>query len=121
MPMSSKPSLLVVDDEASIRTALCQWFSLHGFDVDLAEDGQVAVEKCRGREYDAVTMDLDMPNMGGLEAIRVIRTFRAATPIVVLTGCVREADGAFEYGATSILSKPVRLKELEREVQSLIA
>lgn len=112
--------ILVVDDEAGIRDALARWLSLRGFDVTKAEDGQDAVEKCAAQQFDVITMDLEMPRLGGAEAISVIRQHRPEIPILVLTAFPQEAEEVLEAGAAKILNKPLRLLELEGEIRNVL-
>ncbi|MBX3180055.1 MAG: response regulator [Candidatus Hydrogenedentes bacterium] len=116
-----KASILVVDDEAGIRSALVQWFALLGYEVESAADGVEAVELCGVRRFDVITMDLEMPRMGGIEAIRAIRAHHGATPILVVTGMPRRIHEALAAGATKILMKPLHLRELENEVRLALA
>ncbi|MCP4640052.1 MAG: response regulator [bacterium] len=115
--MTGKARILVVDDEEHIRFALRRWFQNRGFDVDVAEDGAVAVEKCEANDYDVVTMDLEMPRMNGTEAIVAIRQTHPRLPVIVLTGYHRRGESAAEFGATKVLTKPTSLHELESEVR----
>jgi CheY-like chemotaxis protein len=115
-----KPRLLIVDDEDGIRSALERWFRLRGFDVDEAAGGAEAVEKCRETPYDAITMDLDMPGMGGLEAIEALRKYQPKVPIIVLTGYMRDGQDAVGCDVAKILSKPIRLQDLENHIRELI-
>lgn len=112
--------MLVVDDEENIRTALQRWFEASGFEVDSAEDGAEAVQKCATHEYDVVTMDLEMPRMNGVEAIAAIRNLKPQLPVVVLTGFLGRAEEALRHGATKILAKPLSLRRLEEEVRGLL-
>jgi len=116
-----KPLLLVVDDEPTIRGALTRWFVVRGFEVHTAVDGQDAVEHCMSHEYDAITMDLEMPRMGGLDAIHAIRKIHARVPILVVSGLPRDAAEIIGAGATKIVMKPFKLKELEEGIQALMA
>ena len=118
--MTSKPKILVVDDEENIRFALNRWFEMSGFDVDTAEDGVVAVEKCRAKQYDIITMDLVMPKMDGTTAIGAIRKLDPDVPILVLSGFPDRAGDSRCTGATKILAKPMLLSELEQEVRALL-
>ncbi|NUM56888.1 MAG: response regulator [Candidatus Hydrogenedentes bacterium] len=118
--MSTKPRILVVDDEENIRFALNRWFEMSGFEVDTAEDGAVAVEKCRTGRYDVITMDLVMPKMDGPSAIGAIREANPDVPILVLSGFPDRVVDAPALGATKILAKPVLLSELEQEVRALL-
>jgi CheY-like chemotaxis protein len=118
--VTPKPKILVVDDEENIRFALNRWFEMSGFDVDTAEDGVVAVEKCRAKQYDVITMDLVMPKMDGTTAIGAIRKLNPDIPILVLSGFPDRAADSPCVGATKILAKPMLLSELEREVRALL-
>jgi len=111
---------LVVDDEENIRFALNRWFEMSGFEVDTAENGVMAVEKCRENEYDVITMDLVMPKMDGTTAIGAIRQFNPNVPILILSGFPDRAGDPAATGATRILAKPMLLSELEQEVRALL-
>jgi DNA-binding response OmpR family regulator len=113
--------ILVVDDEKNIRNAIGRWFEAKGFDVDLADDGDAAIEKCTENEYDVVTMDLEMPRMSGTAAITAIKRLHPAVPIIVLTGYFNRADEVMTCGASKVLAKPIRLSELEKEVRAVLA
>lgn len=112
--------ILIVDDEQSIRDALARWFSLRGFDVTTARDGQEALSLCSDYAFDIITMDLEMPRMSGNEAIARIRETLPDVPIIILTGFPSDADAVLDGGASLVLTKPLRLKELESEVLKLI-
>lgn len=112
-----KPSILIVDDEENVRTALVRWFSLRGFEVSEAGDGVEALEQLDGGQFDVITMDLEMPRMGGLEALLEIRNRNIEVPILVVTGYPRDAEVALKRGAAKVLHKPLHLHELEREVR----
>ncbi len=111
------PSILIVDDEANIRAALERWFQMRGFEVHTAEDGLEAVSMCSDRRYDVITMDLEMPRMGGVEAVLAIRRSDPNVPILIVTGLPKDAEQALSGGATKILLKPFRLSDLEEEVR----
>lgn len=118
--MSGKPRILVVDDEENIRLALNRWFEMSGFEVDTAEDGIVAVEKCRCTRYDVITMDLVMPRMDGSSAIDAIRRLNPDVPILVLSGHPDRVSSPQTSGATKVLAKPMLLSELEQEVRAVL-
>jgi CheY-like chemotaxis protein len=119
--MSKQYRILIVDDEPGIRSAVGSWFTAKGFLVDTAADGIEAMEKCRACAYDLVTMDLEMPRMGGLEAIPAIKALYPTLPIVVLTGYVKNEESALSAGAARVLAKPLRLSHLEQEVRSVLS
>lgn len=116
-----KTSILVVEDEENIRTALTRWFELRGFDAEQACDGLEAVQMCDSKRYDIITMDLEMPRMNGVQAIGQIREKYPDIPIVVLTGYLSHTEESSLAGASRVLAKPMPLRELEKVVRELIA
>jgi CheY-like chemotaxis protein len=116
----SKPRLLVVDDEKHIRQALERWFEAAGFEIDLAEDGQEAVEKCSSSSYDVITMDLVMPRMGGLEAVEKIRELAPDVPILIMTASHDHPTDAEALGVSKIMAKPLTLREWELEIRNVL-
>jgi len=119
--MATKPRILIVDDETGIRNALGRWFCIRGFHVDEAADGVEAVQKCRQGAYDVVTMDLEMPRMNGLEAIEAIGAMRPGMPVIILTGFLQEVEIGPDCRAARILTKPIRLQELEKHVRDVLS
>lgn len=115
-----KPSILIVDDEANIRGALLRWFQICGFEAFSASDGAEAVSLCEGNRFDVITMDLEMPRMGGIEALTAIRKTHPHVPILVVTGYARDAQRALNAGAAKVLTKPLRLRDLEDEVRGVL-
>ncbi len=115
-----KPSILIVDDEENVRTALVRWFNIRGFHVSQAGDGVEALEQLDAGQFDVITMDLEMPRMGGLEALLEIRNRGVEVPILVVTGYPRDAEVALQRGALKVLHKPLHLHELEREVREAL-
>ena len=114
------PAILITDDDEFIVQVLSQWFEGRGFAVDVARDGLEAVEKCRERLFDIVTMDIEMPRLGGVEAIRLIKEFSPTTPVIALTGYASSGDLAERCRADKIFVKPMALSALEREVRALL-
>lgn len=116
----SKPRILIVDDESTVRDALERWFSVRGFDADVARGGAEGVQKAGGERYAAVVMDLEMPEMGGVEATREIKALDPELPIVAVSGFSESVADVLEAGAAKFLSKPLRLAELEAEVRLIM-
>ncbi len=110
----------MVDDEPSVRQALCHWFILRGFEVDAAVDGEDAVEKCHAKHYDVITMDLEMPRMNGVDAIRAIRAFQPVTPIIVFTGYQQDSAPVPSNAVSAVLTKPMRPSELELHIRRVL-
>jgi CheY-like chemotaxis protein len=82
--------------------------------VDVAENGLIAVEKARGKEYDIILMDLQMPTMDGYTAAKCIREFNRTIPIIALTASssIDIRQKVYDFGMTDYLSKPFNPDEL---------
>lgn len=121
MPQPSV-SVLVVDDESSLRKALRGSLSASGFAVEEARSGEEAVNTVQQASFDVVLLDMNMPGMGGLEACRRIRGLRPNAGIVMVT--VRDAEddkvSALEAGADDYVTKPFQLRELIARLRAVL-
>ncbi|MGE5849806.1 MAG: sigma-54-dependent transcriptional regulator [Candidatus Methylomirabilota bacterium] len=107
--------VLVVDDERPTRLLLEKELPRAGYIVTSAESGEGALEQVRMKDFDVILLDLKMPGIGGMEALRRIRESGAAGEVVILTGHpdVDSAITAMKLGAYDYLTKPFKLVELE--------
>lgn len=116
--------LLAEDNRINQRIAVLTFKQL-GVSIDIASNGLEALEKFRKKQYDLILMDMQMPEMNGLEATREIRTFEKDTNlphraiIVALTGSepAEKKDICIEAGMNDYMEKPIQ----ERLLRSLIA
>jgi two-component system KDP operon response regulator KdpE len=111
--------ILVVDDESQITRVLRTSLSGHGYLVRTAADGDEALEVMREWPPDLVITDLSMPNMGGLELCRRIRS-KSAVPIIVLSvrGEEKPKVDALDAGADDYVTKPFNINELVARVRA---
>lgn len=111
--------ILVVDDESQITRVLRTVLSGHGYIVRTAGDGDEALEVMRGWTPDLVITDMSMPNMGGLELCRRIRS-KSAVPIIVLSvrGEEKPKVDALDSGADDYVTKPFNMNELVARVRA---
>src|SRR4249919_631914 len=111
---SSRPRVLVVDDEASIRDLLAKTLALAECDVDVAADGRSALERMRLYPYDLLITDLRMPGMDGLTVIREAKRYKADLPVLVITGYSTESSAieAANLGVNGYLTKPFRVSQV---------
>ncbi|ACV59574.1 response regulator transcription factor [Alicyclobacillus acidocaldarius] len=118
------PTVLVVDDEASIRTLVEYNFSRSGFDVETVDDGRVAYEKLKqgASKYDLVVLDLMLPGMDGLEVCRRLRQEGVKIPIILLTARDEEVDLVLglELGADDYVTKPFSPRELVARARAVL-
>jgi CheY-like chemotaxis protein len=115
--------VLLVDDDDDSREVYAAWLTAAGYEVLQAEDGAEAIETTLRRRPDLIVMDLEMPVMGGLEAIRRLREDARtwAIPVVVLSanGIVDHAKAA-RAGCETCLVKPCACDDLENVVQAIL-
>jgi PAS domain S-box-containing protein len=112
--------LLAEDNEANIVT-ISNYLTARGYRLILAKDGQSALDLVTTYHPDLILMDIQMPGMGGLEAIRHLRSNEkfAQVPIIVLTALAMPSDRqtCLEVGANDYFTKPVKLKHLVEKIQ----
>jgi DNA-binding response OmpR family regulator len=114
--------ILVVDDEESLRLTMKLKLKAAGFDVDVAEDGEAAIEKLKAQKFDAVLLDINMPRMSGIEALGIIRQQFPQTETIMLTGFAdfSTAIECLKNGARDYLVKPIDTTELITRLKSLL-
>ena len=112
--------LLAEDNEDNVKTFSC-YLRDKGYRLMTAANGWTAIAQAQAHRPDVVLMDIQMPKMDGLEAIRRLRLMPAIayTPIIALTALAMpgDAERCLAAGADEYLSKPVRLKHLHRTLQ----
>ncbi|MBL8384940.1 MAG: response regulator [Burkholderiales bacterium] len=116
---------LAADDDEASRKLAALMLKREGLVVTAVEDGQQALDHVAANHVDLVLMDLEMPRLGGLDAIRAIRALAPPRParIVALTSHADETVRARcrEAGADAYLVKPVRLADLQRVLGEVFA
>ncbi|MGQ0506870.1 MAG: sigma-54-dependent transcriptional regulator [Myxococcaceae bacterium] len=110
----SENTLLVVDDEESVRQYLSDFLTGSGYEVKVASSGQQALELLSHSNYAAVLLDVVMPELSGLEVLRQYRANGGIAPVIVLSGLSGADDAvrAMKLGATDYLAKPFENDEL---------
>lgn len=110
--------VLLVDDDEGIRRDYAKVLRRLGFEVDVASDGQDAIQQLYSGAFDLIVSDLSMPKMEGLEFLREVRHHDLDIPVVLMTGepNLDSAVAAVEYGALRYLTKPVDIDKLAEVV-----
>ena len=114
--------LLLVEDDKALSAELVELLQERGFAVDPVYDGKEAAFMGESEPYDAVILDLGLPEMPGLEVLRQWRSRGVATPVLVLTarGAWHEKVEGFRAGADDYLGKPFHVEELLARLEALI-
>ena len=118
------PRILVVDDERALRDSLRRALALEGYEVELATDGQDALQRLAADPVapDAIVLDVLMPGLDGLEVARRLREAGDRTPILMLTARAEVEDrvAGLDAGADDYVVKPFALDELFARVRALL-
>ncbi|MFZ0052688.1 MAG: sigma-54 dependent transcriptional regulator [Desulfobaccales bacterium] len=117
-----KISILVVDDELSIRESLSGWLKRGGYQVDAAADGLTALAKTQENYYDIMLIDVKMPEMDGLSLLKKLKETESEITILMMTayGDIHDAVQAIKLGAYDYLLKPFDLEELNFTLEKLV-
>jgi two-component system KDP operon response regulator KdpE len=118
----NQSTVLIVDDEPSIRISLRTILSGLGFAVVEAARGEEAVSLVRTAHFDVVLLDINMPGLGGIEVCRVMRKSAPVLPIVMLTvqGSEDRKVEALDAGADDYITKPFQLRELIARIRAAV-
>jgi DNA-binding NtrC family response regulator len=129
-----KPGILVIDDEKNIRDIFSLLLADHGYRVDTAAGGREGIEKARAGNHEVVLLDMNLPDVPGMEVLARLREWSPEAGIIIITafGTIQSAVEATKLGAYAYLEKPVdneellltvsrllEVKTLRREVESL--
>lgn len=115
------PKILIVDDEAPIRTLLEAAFQTAGFEVRTAPSGERAVEICRSEQFDVLLTDVVMPGMNGHELARWIATNQPNAKTALMSGCDVNCEGCAYSSRCTLLAKPFRMAQAISLIEELLA
>ena len=113
-------TILVVDDETTLRETLVEALEMEGYRAVAAADGRAALERFRSERPDLVLLDLMLPELSGVEVCRIIRA-ESPVPIIMLTAKDSEVDKVvgLELGADDYVTKPFSLRELTARIRAI--
>jgi two-component system response regulator RegX3 len=112
--INMKPRLLIIEDEAAIRTGLTDVFVYHGYDVTTAVDGQAGLEAALRGSFDLILLDIMLPKTNGYDVCEAIRARDRDQPIIMLTARVSDEDivKGLKLGADDYVGKPFSIEQL---------
>lgn len=114
--------ILIVDDEPRIRQVVKEYASASNYDIDEAEDGLEAINKCENNKFDLVVLDIMLPKLNGIEAAKKIKEINKDINIIMLSAKGEEYDKllGFDVGADDYVTKPFSPKELMARINAII-
>jgi len=119
--MSSKRTILIVDDDTELREALVEQLALHEeFDATAVDNGTKAVQEAKSGQIDLMIMDVGLPDVDGREVVRIVRKNGFKAPIIMLTGHDTDSDTilGLESGANDYVTKPFRFAVLLARIRA---
>ncbi len=121
--MTKKPRILVVDDEAAMRESLKDWLKEDGYEVGLAAGGKEAIAMAEEKNWEVILLDLKMPGMDGLEALKRLKEVIPEAEVLMMTAyaTVDTAVQAMKEGAFDYLVKPFDPEEIELQIKKIVA
>jgi two-component system response regulator MprA len=122
MIVAREMRILIVEDEAAVRQALVRALELEGYELALAETGAEGLAAAANSSFDALLLDVMLPEVDGLEVARRVRAGGSAVPILMLTarGAVDDRVAGLDAGADDYLVKPFALEELLARLRALL-
>lgn len=114
--------ILIVEDEAAMRSGLKDNLEIEGYEIDEAEDGIKGLEKIKSNKYNLIILDVMMPGLSGFDVCKKARASGILTPIILLTAKGEEIDKVLglELGADDYVTKPFSLRELLARVKVIL-
>jgi DNA-binding NtrC family response regulator len=121
--MADKISILIVDDEESVRDSLYNWFIEDGYGVECAENAKQALQMLEEKEFDIILADIKMPGMDGMEMHRRIRSLNRDSIVIIMTAfaSVDTAVQALKDGAFDYITKPFDPDDLSHLIRNAAA
>ena len=119
--MKDKIKILLADDEKDLSKAVGTILTYSNYDVDIVSNGKEALEKINNTIYDLIILDIMMPVMDGIQALKEIRKNNIKTPVILLTAKSQVDDKVegLDSGANDYLTKPFDKKELLARIRAL--
>lgn len=113
--------ILIVEDEIELCASISDGLKMDGYEIDVAHDGAEGLDLAIANGYDLILLDLNLPEMDGMEVLRSFRQENQETPVIILSARADLSDkiSGLDEGANDYLTKPFHFEELEARIRSL--
>ncbi|HEY9793633.1 MAG TPA: response regulator transcription factor [Candidatus Obscuribacterales bacterium] len=114
--------ILIVEDDVGLARMVSDWLKFEHHMVEMANNGRDGLDKLKSFEYDLVVLDVDLPELSGIEVCKEFRSTGGTTPVLLLTGknTLTDKETGFGAGADDYLTKPFHMKELSMRLRALL-
>jgi CheY-like chemotaxis protein len=117
-------NVLVVDDEKNLTLAMRRLLSAEGYVTDTAGSGVLALEAVKEKEFDIIFLDVNMPDMNGLETFKKLRKVTPKSAVIMITGYGKTlkalVEEAQELGVRTVINKPFKISEITAAIREAI-
>ncbi len=115
-------NILIAEDNKQLCKEITKFCELNSYNVISVYDGILATEEIEKNNFDLYILDVNLPNMNGLDIVKYIRSTDVDTPIIVITASdkLETIQNAYNYGCTEYIKKPFFLQELEIRIRKII-
>jgi len=117
-----KRQILIVDDENDLRTLLSHVLTNAGYEIKSASDGEEAISMLSKYKFDLTLLDIQMPNVNGIQVLKFIKQHSPTTKAIMLTGYadLKNAMEAKEFGACDFIGKPYKLDDILSTIERIL-
>ncbi len=114
--------VLIIEDDAQLNIAITEFFKIKDFDTVSARDGLKAIDQIDNEHFDLYIIDINIPDINGLDLLKHIRKKDLHTPVIIITASleIQNISTAFENGCSEYIKKPFYLKELDIRINNLL-
>lgn len=114
--------VLIIEDDAQLNIAITEFFKIKDFDTVSARDGLKAIDQIDNEHFDLYIIDINIPDINGLDLLKHIRKKDLHTPVIIITASleIQNISTAFENGCSEYIKKPFHLKELDIRINNLL-
>jgi two-component system OmpR family response regulator len=114
--------ILIVEDEFDLAASLARWLVAELYTVEIATSGRTGLEKIMAEKFDAIILDVGLPDMSGFEVCRLYRESGGATPVLILTGKdhINDRIAGLDLGADDYVTKPFSAREISARLRAVL-